>query len=133
MNSPIKLYKAVLKTGNKTPKDIRKILEAPTDNEINRWIAAYNLIDGLKVLVMESAFSKETYTIAAYNQDDDERFKEFHYQMEQETNDWFGPYSENREAFMEDWKNGEYEASGSFVFGKDEIEIIEKCEKKSSL
>ncbi|WP_338754261.1 hypothetical protein [Bacillus sp. FJAT-52991] len=125
----IKLFKAKLNTGGKTSEQVRNEFDgsAPSEEEIQNWIKAYNLVDGIEVVVMESGIY-EGYTLAGWGHDVDEKVREFVYLVEQDP--VFGTYVDEREEFMNDWENEEYEPAGSLVFKNEDVEIIEELKQK---
>lgn len=134
--NPIKLYMAKLKTGGKTPEQILAIYEGPNqvgpkpdEKEVKAWIKVFNELDGAEVLVIES-LTGEDYCLASWNPDYEEKIMEFVYLAEQDP--YFGTYVDEREEFINDWKTGEYEPTGSLVFAKKDVEIIEELKKEKT-
>ncbi|MGM7634188.1 hypothetical protein [Bacillus sp. Hm123] len=125
----IKLFKGKLKTGDKTPEQVRNEFDGwdPSDQEIQSWIKAYNLVDGIEVVVMES-WLHEGYILAGWDDDVDEKVREYVYLVEQDP--VFGAYVDEREEFINDWKNERYESAGSLVFKPEDVEIIEQLKRK---
>lgn len=124
----ITLYRANLKTGGKSPEQIIESFRdfKPSDEEIKNWIAAYDLLDGIEVVVMKS-FDGKDYCLVAWQDDDAEKIRDYIYQAEQDP--MFGTYVDEREEFLNDWDSDEYEPSGSLVFSSDDVEIIEELKK----
>jgi hypothetical protein len=119
------LYRAKLNTGGKTSEQILSTYDGPKpdEKEIESWIKAFNSINGIEVAVMKN-FTGEDYCLAAWKPDDDEKIMEFVYLAEQDP--FFGTYVDDREEFINDWKSGEYEPSGSLVFANADVEILEE-------
>lgn len=127
----LKFYKAKLKTGGKTIEDIKKDYEGgigpvPDEQEIKDLKKAYDLIDGVEVMAIEGF--GDGYGIGGWNPKHDDQMKEFIYQAEQDS--FFGTYRNKREEFEQDWKNDEYESSGSLRFDNEEVEILAPVEMK---
>lgn len=125
-------YKAKLNTGGKTPEQIIRDYEGgigtlPNQKEIQDWINAYDLINGIELVVMKSPFS-DSYTPVSWDEKDNEKIRDFIYQAEQDP--FFGTYVDEREEFLEDWKSGEYSPTGSLVFDREDVEIIEELKKE---
>lgn len=120
------LYKVVLQTGGKTPEQIKTEFDdfKISEPKIQLWISAYNLLDGLEVMVRDSFYPDEEYTLLSWKPEDDKTFMEFIYLLEQDGT--FGNYVDDRETFLEDWENGEYSPDGSICFSKNELEILEQ-------
>jgi hypothetical protein len=125
----IDLYKAKLHTAGKTPEQILKCYDGltPSDEVVQGIIKAYNLIDGLEILVSNSFYGKDIYTLFLWNKADDEKFKEFSYLLEQDP--YMGTYVNEREQFEKDWDSEQYEAPGSLSFQKEDVEIIQQVEQ----
>ena len=127
----ITLYKARLKTANKTPEQIKSDFESgigplPTKKEIQDWIKAYDLINGIELGVMKSLIG-EGYIPVVWDEEDDWKIRDFIYQAEQDPH--FGTYVCERDEFLRDWKSGEYSPAGTLTFNENDIEVIEKMEK----
>ncbi len=120
-----KFYKAKLKTGQKSFEQVKNEFEGPEPSvkDINNWLSAYRLIDGLEILIVNS-WHDDGYCLASWQENDEDAFKEFVYLIEQDS--MFGSYADSREEFICDWESGEYCPSGSIVFNKNDIEIIEE-------
>lgn len=125
----MKLYKAKLQTGRKTPEQIKKDFEGytPSEEEIKGWIKAYDLIDGIEVVVMKS-WTGNGYTLAFWQDEDDAKIRDYIYQIEQD--EMFGTYNDQRDEFLRDWDSDEYSPTGSFVFNEEDVEIIEELRKE---
>lgn len=125
-----KLFHAKLNTGGKTPEQIKNEFEGyvPSNEEIQRWIKAYNLINGLEVVVMES-MRENSYSLVGWDEQDDDKFREYTYLVEQDP--LFGSYIDNYEGFIADWGMDEYCPSGSLCFDGSDLEIIERLKSKS--
>lgn len=122
-------YEAVLKTAGKTIEEIKGdydggVGQAPSEEEIQDWIKAYDTIDGMEVLVMESF--GDGYSIVSHYKSDDWKIRDFTYQAEQDP--YFGSYIDDYEEFLKDWEAGDYTPTGSWVFKPTDVEIIrEHC------
>ncbi|MFL0365351.1 hypothetical protein ACH0BF_20295 [Pseudobacillus sp. 179-B 2D1 NHS] len=129
----IKLYRAKLHTGGKTPEQIKSSFNGPFDGpepsneEIQVWSKAYDLADGLEVIVKKS-WTGNDYSLIAWDDTDDEKIREFIYQVEQDG--MFGTYVDEREEFIKDWESGEYCPAGSLLFNEKDVEIIEELKQK---
>lgn len=125
----IKLYRAKLHTGGKTPEQIKSSFDGPepSEEEIKNWTKAYDLADGLEVIVTRS-WTGSDYSLIAWDEKDDENIREFIYQVEQDG--MFGTYVDEREEFIKDWESGEYSPAGSLVFDEKDVEIIEELKTK---
>lgn len=123
-----KLFKAKLRTGGKTKDQIISDFEGEvTEKEIRDWKYVFNLIDGKEIIVVE--VFKGRFTLVSWLDEDDSAFRDFIYQAEQD--DMFGTYIDDREEFLNDWKDGRYEPTGSLGFDKNDVEIIEELKKSS--
>lgn len=121
----IKIYKAKLKTANKTDEQIKAVYDDEvSQEEIESYRKTFNSVDNLEILVVDSAFEKGSYVIVGWDPKDDDRWRDFMYEVEQDA--FFGTYVDEREEFLNDWNNGEYEPSGSITFSKDDLEILEQ-------
>lgn len=119
----MEILKAKLRTGGKTRDQIISEFEGDiNEEEIKAWQHAYNLIDGKEIVVAQ--LFKDRYTPVSWLVEDDAAFRDFIYQVEQD--DWFGTYGNERQEFLKDWENEEYEPSGSLSFCKDDVEIIKR-------
>lgn len=122
------LYKARLKTSDKTPKQIKADYEggngpAPSEEEVQGWIKCYDLISGIELIVMKSLIG-EGYIPVAWDEKYDGKIRDFVYQAEQDP--FFGSYVNEREKFLEDWKSDNYSPIGSLTFQVEDVEIIEE-------
>ncbi len=117
-------YKAKLKTGEKTFDQVKNEFEGPepSTEDIQNWLNAYRLIDGIEIIVMDS-WAGDGYCLVSWQEKDADTFKEFIYQIEQDS--MFGTYIDDREEFIKDWESDEYCPSGSIVFSENDVEIIE--------
>lgn len=125
------LYKAKLITAGKTLGQIKSYFEGgvgpvPSEDEIQDWIKAYDLINGIELVVIKSQISNG-YCPVAWDKKDDIKMREFIYQVEQDP--YFGTYINKREEFLKDWESDEYEPCGVFTFEIEDVEIIEKLPK----
>jgi hypothetical protein len=125
----IDLYKARLHTAGKTPEQLLKGYDGstPSDEVVQGIIKAFNLIDGLEVLVSNSFYGKDIYTLFLWNEADDDKFKKFSYLLEQDP--FMGTYVDEREQFEKDWYSDKYEPPGSLSFQTSDIEIIEQIKQ----
>lgn len=112
----MKLYDAVLHSGENTPEKIRSESDFPLSAEDVENIQKFNrAIEGIKAIVIPFG---EEYHIAACSEI--EKIKEACYIMEQDS--LFGAYINQREEFEKDWESGNYDVS--MAFSKDQVEII---------
>jgi hypothetical protein len=120
----MKFYEATLKTAGKTAEDIIKDYDGPKplEKEINMWIEAFNAINGLKVVLLQSPFSPDHFSLGAWDPADDDKIRDFFYAAEQDP--VFGCYIDQRDQFLEEWKREEYESAGSLIFDKDDVIIV---------
>lgn len=121
-------YKARLKTAGKTPEQIKADFEGgigpvPTEEEVQGWIKAYDLINGIELVVVKSLIS-EGYIPVSWNDEDNGKIRDFVYQAEQDS--FFGTYVNERDEFLEDWKSGEYSPDGVLTFDIKDVEILEE-------
>lgn len=126
------LYKARLKTSGKSPEQIKSEFEGgvgpePSETEIQGWIKANDLIDGLEVVVTKN-FLGDGFLLASWDKEDDEKIRDYVYQVEQDP--FFGTYFNERNGFLKDWKEDEYEPTGSLNFDEKDVEIIGGLEKR---
>lgn len=120
----IKILKVKLTTANKTDDQIKEKYDTEvSQNEIENFKAAFNLVDGLEIGVMPSQFEEGSYVVTGWHENDDHIMREFVYYMEQDP--YFGSYVDDREAFLEDWNNNEYEPAGSLSFEEEDIKVLE--------
>lgn len=124
-----KLFKAKLKTAGKTPEELLKEYDGPkpSDEFIQNMIKANDSIDGLEVVLMDH-WSGEDYSMVAWQEKDNDVFRDFIYQSEQD--EFFGSYVDDREEFLKDWDSGDYSPMGSLTFGTYEVEILGELEGK---
>lgn len=116
-----KLYEAKLKTGGKTREQLVQGSTEDVDEEIvATWRRAYDSLDGKEVLVVN--VFEGSYTPFSWRKEDDDVFRDFSYLAEQDGT--FGTYIGEREQFLKDWENDEYEPSGSLSFDAADVEII---------
>lgn len=129
----IKLYKARLKTGNKTDVQIKAAfadsIGEVTQEDLDKYKKSMDLVDGQEILVMESSFDKDSYCLASWNKEDDDVWREYVYIQEQDP--YFGSYVDEREEFLEDWESGDYSPSGSITFSKDDVETLEALKRRN--
>ena len=128
----MELFKLQFKTAGKTLEDVKAIYEDyhPSTEVLEQMVAAYRALDGTEVIGAVWEYSPNGYSLYGWNDEDDEKFKEFIYLIEQD--ELFGSYLDCREEFDADWKNGEYESQAALHFDKSDFEVIEKLEKKES-
>ncbi|WP_060668234.1 hypothetical protein [Oceanobacillus caeni] len=124
----IKLYKARLKTANKTDDQVKTAFEdgigEVTQEDIDLYRESMNLVDGQEVIVTDGLLSPDGYyTLVSWQEKDDNVWREFVYIQEQDP--YFGTYADEREEFLADWESGDYSPSGSLTFSKDDVEILE--------
>ncbi len=121
----LSIYKAKLTTKNKSDDQIKRRFDMKvSQNEIDNFRNALNSVNGLVISVAPSLFSEGSYVVAGWKNEDDHLMRDFIYAMEQDP--YFGSYIGDREVFLKDWKNNEYEPMGAFSFEKDDIELLEK-------
>lgn len=129
----IKLYKARLKTGGKTEEQIKADFNdsfgEATKEDMERYKKSMDMVDGQEIIVMQSFYDKEYYSMASWQEKDDDVWREFIYLQEQDP--IFGTYVDDREKFLKVWEAGEYEPMGALSFSKDDVEIIEELENKA--
>ena len=89
------------------------------DHQVWEKIAA--CMDGEIALVIESGAEDGKYVLLALK--DEEKNKELHYMMEQDS--YCGVYIGDREGFDTDWDNGDYAPDGCFYLGPENVEILE--------
>ncbi|GGN64449.1 hypothetical protein [Oceanobacillus indicireducens] len=121
----IKLYKAKLKTGNKTDEQVKAMFVdgfEVTHEDFDRHKKSLDMVDGLEVVVTDS-FYGDGYSLISWEEKDEDTWKEFIYLQEQDP--FFGAYVDEREEFLEDWKSGEYMPNGSLAFQKEDVWILE--------
>lgn len=120
-----RFYKAKLKTGFKTFEQIKNDFEGsePSEADVENWLTAYRLIDGLEIMVMNS-WTGDGYCLIGWEEKDADTFREYVYLIEQDS--MFGSYVNERDEFIKDWESEEYSPSGSIVFNENDIEIIEE-------
>lgn len=125
----LKLYQARLRTGNKTIDDIKARFEGEyvTEQELNKWLDDYKLIDGTEVVVAKGPINDNDYSLMAWDPADDEKWRDYIYANEQDP--YFGTYIDAWDEFLEDWNNGDYSPAGSMVFHENDVEIIQELKK----
>lgn len=115
--------KAILRCGNKTDAEIRKLSDFPlTDDEVALIKATYDAWDGLECLVRRS-FDGGFALLANTNPEQQDKVIEAMYLMEQDA--VFGSYINDREGFERDLASGEYQPSGGWTFGAGDVELLE--------
>lgn len=128
-------YEATFKTAGKTIEEIKGdydggIGQAPSEEEIQDWIKAYDTISGIKVVVMKSPLDDDGYSLVSYDKSDDWKIRDFTYQAEQDP--YFGTYIDDREGFLKDWETGDYASMGSLVFKSTDVEISRELKRDES-
>lgn len=121
----------VLKTGNKTIEDAKKVYEgsfgAITQADYDNYIQRMAVIDGATVLLVQDGFSGDNYGVISFHDNSLDKYKEFCYLAEQDP--FFGAYENSREEFDADWESGEYEFTGTLELEPHELEITEEIIK----
>lgn len=121
----MKFYNAKLKTGNKTDEQIKSTFDVEvSQKEIEFYRKAYDLIDGLEIIVANSLLVDTYMTLVAWDENDLDIWRDFVYYVEQDP--YFGTYVNDRGGFVKDWESGEYEPSGSIYFAHDDLEILKQ-------
>ncbi|GAA2774559.1 hypothetical protein GCM10010451_68420 [Streptomyces virens] len=90
---------------------------------------AYRNLDGTEVVGAVWGYSPDSYSLYGWSDEDDAKFKEFIYLLEQDAS--FGNYIDERDRFDADWQKGEYEPAVAMHFDKSDFIIIEKIEKNT--
>lgn len=121
----LRIYKAKLTTKNNNDDQIKaRFSVGISQKEINNFRNALSSVDGLVISVAPSLFSEGSYVVAGWKNEDDHIMRDFIYAMEQDP--YFGTYIDDREEFLKDWNNNEYEPMGAFSFEKDDVELLEE-------
>ena len=119
----MKLYKAILRTGNKTDEQLRaKLSGKPLAGELEWALKSYDAWNELECVVRLDADGE--YALYDVAEGGMPQYKEAMYIMEQHP--MFGTYRDDRVGFDRDWAANEYYPDSSVVFGADEVEIIEE-------
>ncbi|WP_025727731.1 hypothetical protein [Heyndrickxia ginsengihumi] len=123
-----KVYQAKLKTGGKTLDQIRNDFDGypVSDDELQNYKKAYDIIDGLEITVTESLLDNGHYVLLGWTNENIMEFREFFYLIEQDR--VFGFYENDREGFIKDWVSGEYEPACAIGFDKADVEIIKELD-----
>lgn len=126
----MELYKLRFNTANKNADEIKSNYDfSPPDAEMLEMIAeSYRNLNGTEVVGAVWGYSPDSYSLYGWSDEDDDKFKNFIYVMEQD--EMFGSYIDSREEFDADWESREYEPSTALHFDKSDFEIIEKIEAK---
>lgn len=121
----MKVYKAKLKTAGKTAEEVLATYDSmkPSQEEVEKIIESFNLIDGLVVGVLGPTVGGG-YALAGWETEDDDKIRDFMYLAEQDP--FFGTYIDEREKFLEDWDAEDYEPEGSLSFSAEDVEILDE-------
>lgn len=106
----------ILKTRELIEKTRRRYADQCLSQEdINCISKAQNLFDGVKAVMLKRGENR--YSFVNWDNKDDEKVMQAIYEMEQVG----GFYKDNKQEFMDDWKNGEYEPDGIITFEEDQF------------
>lgn len=126
----ITLWNAKVNTRNMTDEQARENFGDTTpQEEITRFKKAMQSVDGLEIIVTNSFIFRDDYVLVSWKQEDDDKWRDFIYEMEQDS--MFGTYCDDREGFLQDWKDGKYEPEGSLNFEQDNLIIMSEVKKNS--
>lgn len=124
--SEMKLYRAILHTGNKTEDRIRERFSEATPEDIDLFRHQQEAFDGLECMVMEL---DGAYSFGGSLTDESlAREKEAAWLMEQDP--MIGVYCGDREGFDNDWDSGQYDPGGMWVFPAEDVEILEELKQE---
>lgn len=124
----MKIYTATFTTASKTAADILATYDShpPSLEEAEKAAEAYRSLDGLEITVGHSFTGN--YSLYGWRPEDDEKIRDFiYYAAEQDA--LFGSYVDEREEFLLDWANDEYEPMGSIAFDKSELKDFKAYEE----
>lgn len=126
----MELYRLRFNTASKNADEIKATYEhsAPTAEMLEKIAEAYRNLDGTELAGAVWDYSPDSYSLYGWDDEDDEKFKEFTYLLEQDA--LFGSYFDARAEFDADWKSGEYEPAAAIHFDKSDFIVIEKIEKQ---
>lgn len=125
----MKLYKVKLTTANKTDEQIKaRYDDEVSKEEIEQFKKALSIVNELEINVMKRSYNGvPSYVLIGWEEKDDHIMRDFVYEMEQDP--MFGSYVDDRESFLQDWENEEYEPTGSLSFESEDLEIVEELKK----
>ncbi|NUU76931.1 hypothetical protein [Paenibacillus xylanilyticus] len=129
----MELYRLRFNTANKNAEEIKSRYDAgfslPPQEVLENMAQAFRNLNGTEVVGAVWGYSPDNYSLYGWEDNDDERFKEFIYWIEQDA--LFGSYIDDRERFDADWKSGNYEPAAAMHFDKKDFIVIEKIKRKS--
>ncbi|OMF47737.1 hypothetical protein [Paenibacillus amylolyticus] len=127
----MELYRLRFNTANKNAEEIKSTYDfsPPPQEVLEKMAEAFRNLNGTEVVGAVWGYSPDSYSLYGWEDNDDERFKEFIYWIEQDA--LFGSYFDDRERFDADWKSGNYEPAAAMHFDKKDFIVLEKIKRNS--
>ncbi|WP_052087964.1 hypothetical protein [Paenibacillus wynnii] len=125
----MEIYKLRFNTASKNADEIKANYDPspPSTEVLEKMAEAFRNLNDTEVIGAVWPYSPHSYSLYAWDDKDDEKFKELIYWIEQD--DFFGSYIDDRNRFDADWKNGDYEPAAALHFDKSDFIVIEKIER----
>jgi len=129
---PLKILRArVVTLPLKTDEQLMREAGVAWESDLP-WLRACNKAwDRAEIFVYKNDENDKRYTMSGWDTKDDEidaRVREAFWQMEQDP--IMGTYCNDREAFDEAWREGEYEPAGGITFPETDIVILEETKEE---
>jgi hypothetical protein len=129
----MELYRLRFNTANKNAEEIKSTYDAgfspPAQEVMENMAEAYRNLNGTEVVGAVWGYSPDSYSLYGWEDNDDDKFKELIYAIEQDA--LFGMYIDDRKRFDADWDSGNYEPSTAMHFDKKDFVVIEHIKRKS--
>lgn len=121
--SELKLYKAKLITGTKTPEQILSKVDAHylPGRILAARLAYYRELDGAICTLLRHDDDK-WYRFGGFEKEYLAQGQEAFWLQEQGIES--GPYFDNRDLFDKDWESGQFFGFGFYIFYDDEVQIL---------
>ncbi|MEK3699326.1 hypothetical protein NYE33_20350 [Paenibacillus sp. FSL R10-2199] len=126
----MEIYKLRFNTSSKSADEIKASYDSnhPSTEVLEKMAEAFRNLNNTEVVGAEWDYSPNTYSVYGWDDNDDEKFKELIYWIEQD--DFFGSYNDDRNRFETDWKAGDYEPAAALHFDKSDFVVIEKINRE---
>lgn len=129
----MEIYKLRFNTASKSADEIKANYDPapPSDEVLEKMAEAFRNLHDTEVVGAAWPYSPDSYSLYGWHGEDDEKFKELIYWIEQDS--FFGGYIDDRDRFDTDWENGEYEPVTAMHFDKSDFIVIEKIERNEEV